>query len=86
MAFEVSVILIRIFPSFQLLNQSICNCRDELYKESVAALQGGLLLSGKDFDAIKKALQEAFENVDMKLLNRLVAWLMLRAKPFLCLK
>ncbi|KAL9436989.1 hypothetical protein AB3S75_022935 [Citrus x aurantiifolia] len=45
--------------------------RDELYKECVAALQGGLLLSGKDFDAIKKALQEAFENVDMKLLNRL---------------
>lgn len=86
MASEVSVILIRIFPSFQLLNQSICNCRDELYKECVAALQGGLLLSGKDFDAIKKALQEAFENVDMKLLNRLVGWLMLRAKLFLCLK
>ncbi|XP_015584038.1 protein phosphatase 2C 57 isoform X1 [Ricinus communis] len=44
-------------------------CRDELYKECVAALQGGLLLSGKDFNATRKALTEAFENVDKKLLN-----------------
>ncbi|KAK3034723.1 hypothetical protein RJ639_032676 [Escallonia herrerae] len=43
--------------------------RDELYKECVKALQGGLLLSGKDFDAIRKALQEAFESADAKLLN-----------------
>lgn len=43
--------------------------RDELYKECVAALQDGLLLSGKDFGAIKKALQEAFENADTKLLS-----------------
>ncbi|KAK3008528.1 hypothetical protein RJ639_013267 [Escallonia herrerae] len=43
--------------------------RDELYKECVKALQGGLLLSGKDFDAIRKALQEAFESTDAKLLN-----------------
>ncbi|EEF27824.1 protein phosphatase 2C 57 isoform X2 [Ricinus communis] len=43
--------------------------RDELYKECVAALQGGLLLSGKDFNATRKALTEAFENVDKKLLN-----------------
>ncbi|KAK9204613.1 hypothetical protein WN943_014875 [Citrus x changshan-huyou] len=50
--------------------------RDELYKECVAALQGGLLLSGKDFDAIKKGLQEAFENADMKLLN----WLEMNAE------
>lgn len=35
----------------------------------VAALQDGLLLSGKDFGAIKKALQEAFENADTKLLS-----------------
>lgn len=43
--------------------------RDELYKECVAALQGGLLLSGKDFKAVKKALERAFESVDAKLLN-----------------
>ncbi|KAK2992756.1 hypothetical protein RJ640_023269 [Escallonia rubra] len=43
--------------------------RDELYKECVKALQGGLLLSGKDFGAIRKALQEAFERADAKLLN-----------------
>ncbi|KAH9606488.1 hypothetical protein KSS87_016432 [Heliosperma pusillum] len=43
--------------------------RDELYKECVAALQGGLLLSGKDFEAIKRAIIEAFQSVDSKLLN-----------------
>ncbi|KAJ4842330.1 Serine/threonine-protein phosphatase PP2A catalytic subunit [Turnera subulata] len=43
--------------------------RDELYKECVSALQGGLLLSGKDFTAIRKALIDAFETVDAKLLN-----------------
>ncbi|KAH8487665.1 hypothetical protein H0E87_026301 [Populus deltoides] len=43
--------------------------RDELYKECVAALQGGLLLNGKDFNAIRKALEEAFERVDAKLLD-----------------
>ncbi|XP_074291730.1 protein phosphatase 2C 57-like [Silene latifolia] len=43
--------------------------RDELYKECVAALQGGLLLSGKDFEAIKRAIIGAFESVDSKLLN-----------------
>ncbi|KAF9667313.1 hypothetical protein SADUNF_Sadunf15G0009900 [Salix dunnii] len=43
--------------------------RDELYKECVAALQGGLLLNGKDFNAIRKALEEAFESVDAKLLD-----------------
>ncbi|KAL2550800.1 Protein phosphatase 2C 57 [Forsythia ovata] len=42
--------------------------REELYKECVAALQG-LLLIGKDFKAIKKALQEAFESSDAKLLK-----------------
>ncbi|OAY59553.1 protein phosphatase 2C 57 [Manihot esculenta] len=42
--------------------------RDELYKEFVAALQGGLL-SGKDFSAITNAIKEVFENVDRKLLN-----------------
>ncbi|XP_042480067.1 protein phosphatase 2C 57-like [Macadamia integrifolia] len=43
--------------------------RDELFKECFEALQGGLLLSGKDINAIKEALQEAFTNADIKLLN-----------------
>ncbi|WCJ28957.1 Protein phosphatase 2C 57 [Euphorbia peplus] len=43
--------------------------RDELYKECAAALHDGLLLGGKDFEAIKKALKEAFENADTKLLK-----------------
>uniref|UniRef100_A0A5B7C078 protein-serine/threonine phosphatase n=1 Tax=Davidia involucrata TaxID=16924 RepID=A0A5B7C078_DAVIN len=43
--------------------------RDELYKECAKALQGGLLLSGQDFNTIRKTLQEAFENADAKLLN-----------------
>uniref|UniRef100_A0A2P2LIT9 Protein phosphatase n=1 Tax=Rhizophora mucronata TaxID=61149 RepID=A0A2P2LIT9_RHIMU len=47
------------------------NNRDELYKECVAALQGGLLLNGKDFNAIRNALLGAFQSVDLKLLNRL---------------
>ncbi|XP_039120309.1 probable protein phosphatase 2C 5 [Dioscorea cayenensis subsp. rotundata] len=45
--------------------------RDELYKECVIALDGGLLLTGKNFDAIKNALQKAFDAVDSKLLTRL---------------
>ncbi|VFQ92812.1 unnamed protein product [Cuscuta campestris] len=43
--------------------------RDELYKECVRALQGGLLLNGKDLNAVRKALQEAFESADEKLMN-----------------
>ncbi|KAK6117686.1 hypothetical protein DH2020_048538 [Rehmannia glutinosa] len=43
--------------------------REELYKECVAALQGGQLFNGKDFKAIKKALQDAFESADAKLLK-----------------
>ncbi|XP_050252444.1 protein phosphatase 2C 57 [Quercus robur] len=43
--------------------------RDELYKECVEALQGGLLLSGKDLKTIREALQEAFAKTDAKLLN-----------------
>ncbi|CAI9274159.1 unnamed protein product [Lactuca saligna] len=43
--------------------------REELYKECVKALQGGLLLSKKDTIGIEKALQEAFQNADAKLLN-----------------
>ncbi|KAG5019225.1 hypothetical protein JHK87_015080 [Glycine soja] len=41
--------------------------RDELYKECVEALQGGLLLVEKDFKAIKRALQEAFLKADARL-------------------
>lgn len=44
-------------------------CREELYEECVGALEGGKLLSRKDFKAIEKALQEAFESVDAKLLK-----------------
>ncbi|RZC91449.1 hypothetical protein C5167_027511 [Papaver somniferum] len=47
--------------------------RDELYKECVKALQGGLLLCAKDLNPAKKALQEAFVNADTKLLNWLDA-------------
>ncbi|KAH6828140.1 thylakoid-associated phosphatase 38 [Perilla frutescens var. hirtella] len=43
--------------------------REELYRECVAALQGGKLLSGKDLKAVEKALQDAFESVDAKLLK-----------------
>ncbi|XAR52192.1 Phosphoprotein phosphatase [Bertholletia excelsa] len=43
--------------------------RDELYKECVKALQGGLLLNGKDFNSIRIALEGAFGEVDAKLLN-----------------
>ncbi|XP_044508326.1 protein phosphatase 2C 57 [Mangifera indica] len=50
--------------------------RDELYKECVAALQGGSLLSGKDYNVIKQALEEAFQNADKKLLN----WLEMNAE------
>lgn len=46
------------------------NYRDELYKECVEALQGGLLLVEKDFKAIKRALQEAFLKADARLLKR----------------
>lgn len=45
--------------------------RDELYKECCAALQGGILLSGKRFNEIREALQEAFQKVDKKLLDQL---------------
>ncbi|KAG6426584.1 hypothetical protein SASPL_110817 [Salvia splendens] len=44
--------------------------KEELYKECYAALQGKKkLLSGKDFKAIKKALEDAFESADAKLLK-----------------
>lgn len=43
--------------------------RNELYKECVAALQGGVLLNGKDLDTVKKALEEAFKSADAKLLS-----------------
>ncbi|KAL4205071.1 hypothetical protein AMTRI_Chr01g135320 [Amborella trichopoda] len=43
--------------------------RDELYKECVTSLQDGLLLSGKDYVAIREAFEDAFFKADMKLLN-----------------
>ncbi|KAK9071875.1 hypothetical protein SSX86_008305 [Deinandra increscens subsp. villosa] len=45
------------------------NHREELYKECAKALQGGQLLNKKHIIGIKNALQEAFDNVDAKLLN-----------------
>ncbi|CAI0544600.1 unnamed protein product [Linum tenue] len=45
--------------------------RDELFKECVVALQGGSLLGGKDFGAIRAALEGAFQNAD----SRLLSWL-----------
>ncbi|CAL9175176.1 unnamed protein product [Musa hybrid cultivar] len=42
--------------------------REELYKECVLALQGGLLLTSKNFAAVRDAIQKAFEDVDAKLL------------------
>ncbi|KAA3459947.1 protein phosphatase 2C 57 [Gossypium australe] len=46
---------------------SVKYLRDELYKECVTALQGGILLNEGDFNAIKKGLAEAFQNADKKL-------------------
>ncbi|XP_072962663.1 probable protein phosphatase 2C 5 isoform X2 [Typha angustifolia] len=43
--------------------------RDELYKECALALQSGLLLSSKNYNAIKDSIQRAFINVDTKLLT-----------------
>lgn len=43
--------------------------RDELYKECVAALQEGSILRGDAVDTVSKALKEAFESTDRKLLN-----------------
>ncbi|KAJ3671206.1 hypothetical protein LUZ60_008632 [Juncus effusus] len=45
--------------------------RDELYKECLSALQGGNLLNKKNSDAIREAIQQAFANVD----TRLLSWL-----------
>ncbi|KAL9250236.1 phosphatase 2C 57-like protein [Drosera capensis] len=45
--------------------------RDELYKECFAALEGGMLLSAKDFNVVRRALQDAFQNVDARLADRL---------------
>lgn len=44
-------------------------CREALYRECVLALKGGKLLNGKDFKEIKKALQDAFDCADAKLLK-----------------
>ncbi|PIA34814.1 hypothetical protein AQUCO_03700235v1, partial [Aquilegia coerulea] len=41
----------------------------KLYKECVAALQGGMLLTDKSSSAVKNALEEAFMNADSKLIN-----------------
>ncbi|XP_058786741.1 protein phosphatase 2C 57 [Vicia villosa] len=43
--------------------------RDELYKECYEALQGGLLLLGKDFKAVEEAIKQAFAKADTSLLK-----------------
>jgi len=45
------------------------NYRDELYKECLEALQGGLLLLEKDFKAVEEALKQAFVKADTRLLT-----------------
>jgi protein phosphatase 1A len=42
-------------------------CRDELYKECAAALDGGAVLSTKNLEAITASIQRAFVAVDAKL-------------------
>jgi protein phosphatase 1A len=42
-------------------------CRDELYKECAAALDGGAVLSTKNLDAITDSIQRAFATVDANL-------------------
>ncbi|PON72034.1 Protein phosphatase [Parasponia andersonii] len=50
-------------------SSSVNFLRDELYKEFCTALQGGLLLTEKHFNAIREAIQEVFQKVDQKLLT-----------------
>lgn len=52
-------------------SSSVQFIRDELYKECSAALQGDLLLRGKDFNTIKAALAKAFMNLDARLSDQL---------------
>ncbi|XP_020098310.1 protein phosphatase 2C 57 [Ananas comosus] len=52
-------------------SSSVRFLRDELYKECSIALQGGLLLTSKNFAAIRDAIEKAFESVD----KRLLSWL-----------
>ncbi|KAL5079370.1 hypothetical protein RYX36_007791 [Vicia faba] len=41
--------------------------RDELYKECFEALQGGLVLLGKDYKAVEEAIKQAFAKADTSL-------------------
>ncbi|KAF7824166.1 protein phosphatase 2C 57 isoform X2 [Senna tora] len=50
------------------------NFEDELYKECLAAPQGGLLLARTYFQTIKAALQEAFANADASGVRFMVAF------------
>lgn len=43
--------------------------REELYDECATALQDGLLLSGRDFNTVKAAMEKAFQQADAKLLD-----------------
>ncbi|CAM8935080.1 unnamed protein product [Rhodiola kirilowii] len=47
--------------------------REELYNECASSLQDGLLLSSRDFDTMKSAMQKAFQQADAKLLDWLTS-------------
>ncbi|XP_022945263.1 protein phosphatase 2C 57-like isoform X1 [Cucurbita moschata] len=47
--------------------------REELYKDCITAVQGGLMLNGGDFEVIKAALEKAFDDTDKRLLPLLEA-------------
>ncbi|KAG6472521.1 hypothetical protein ZIOFF_069986 [Zingiber officinale] len=41
--------------------------REELYKECVTAMQGGLLLTSNNFGVVREAIEKAFANLDVRL-------------------
>jgi hypothetical protein len=47
-------------------------CRDELYKECVAALKGGSLLESEDSQEAEEALSGAFLQADKRLISRFI--------------
>uniref|UniRef100_A0A0D9V1Y6 protein-serine/threonine phosphatase n=1 Tax=Leersia perrieri TaxID=77586 RepID=A0A0D9V1Y6_9ORYZ len=49
------------------LTSPFCRCREELYKECAAALDGGAVLSTKNLEAITDSIQRAFATVDANL-------------------
>lgn len=64
----INMVVMRSFLCLSINWDRNMSCREELYKECVLALQGGLLLTTKNFAAVRDAIQKAFEDVDAKLL------------------